>query len=99
MEQEGPLHGQAGNCQRIFILQDVPIHVGSYLVIIIVVIIIFFTTNLLSSISSLLPPYRLFLRELPRPLVALNYNMIRCRQRTQSFGIGAGLSLKTSLLS
>ena len=51
MEREGSLHGPMGVCQHILVLQDIPIHIGSYLIVIVIVII---TAYLLSSITRLL---------------------------------------------
>ena len=51
MEREGSLHGPVGVCQHILVLQDIPIHVGGYLIIVIAIIVI--TAYLLSSITRL----------------------------------------------
>ena len=50
VEREGSLHGPVGVCQRILVLQDIPIHVSGYLVVVVI------TACLLSSITRLLRP-------------------------------------------
>ena len=50
MEQEGSLRGQVGTYQRILALQDIPLHIGNYLVKLLVVVIV----CLLSSLPCLL---------------------------------------------
>ena len=54
MEREGSLRGQVGACQRILALQDIPLHIGNYLVKLLLVIVV--TAYLLSSLLCLLLP-------------------------------------------
>ena len=52
MEREGSLRGQVGTCQRILTLQDIPLHIGNYLIKLLLIIVV--TVCLLSSLLYLL---------------------------------------------
>ena len=68
MEWEGSLHGRVGTYQHILALQDIPLHIGNYLVVIVFVVFAVCLLSLLSYLLFLLFLLPLGLLRLPLPL-------------------------------